>query len=87
MIQLTNEPGLSWVHDWAPDGDRIVFAGRRGTIWNVYSVSRTTREVKKLTNFDKLGAYVRYPAWSPLGDKIAYEYAESTGNIWMIELN
>ncbi|HKP68601.1 MAG TPA: winged helix-turn-helix domain-containing protein [Pyrinomonadaceae bacterium] len=87
MIQLTNEPGLSWVHDWAPDGDRIIFAGRRGTIWNVYSVSRTTREVKQLTHFDKLGSYVRYPAWSPLGDKIAYEYAESTGNIWMIELN
>ena len=87
MIQLTNEPGQSWVHDWAPDGDRILFAGRRGAIWNVYSVSRTTREIKQLTNFDKLSSYVRYPAWSPLGDKIAYEYAESTGNIWMIELN
>lgn len=87
LIQVTNEPGQSWVNDWAPDNDRILFAGRRGTSWNIYSVSRTTGEVTKLTNFDKLNSYVRYPAWSPLGDKIAYEYAESTGNIWMIELN
>jgi Tol biopolymer transport system component len=86
LIQLTDEPGQSWVNDWAPDNDRILFAGRRGTTWNVYSVSRTTREIKQLTNFDNLQSYVRYPAWSPLGDKIAYEYAESTGNLWMIEL-
>ena len=87
VIQLTNEPGQSWVSDWAPDNDRIIFAGRRGTNWNIFSVSRTTREVKQLTHFDKLTSYVRYPSWSPLGDKIAYEYAESAGNLWMIELN
>ena len=87
VIQLTNEPGQSWVSDWAPDNDRIIFAGYRGSTWNVYSVSRKTREVKQLTKLDKINSYVRYPAWSPLGDKIAYEYAESTGNIWMIELN
>ena len=87
IVQLTNEPGQSWVSDWAPDNDRLLFAGRRAAIWNIYSISRTTRETKQLTNFNKLNSYVRYPAWSPLGDKIAYEYAESTGNIWMIELN
>jgi Tol biopolymer transport system component len=87
LIQLTNESGQSWANDWGPDNDRMIFAGRRGPIWNIYSVSRTTREVKRLTNFDNLTSYVRYPAWSPLGDKIAYEYAESTGNLWMLELN
>ena len=87
IVQMTNEPGQSWVSDWAPDNDRLLFAGRRAAIWNIYSISRTTRETKQLTNFNKLNSYVRYPAWSPLGDKIAYEYAESTGNIWMIELN
>jgi Tol biopolymer transport system component len=86
IVQLSTDPGQSWVGDWAPDNDRLVFAGRRGTVWNIYAISRTTREVVKLTNFDKLNAYVRYPAWSPLGNKIAYEYAESNGNIWMIEL-
>jgi hypothetical protein len=27
-----------------------------------------------------------YPAWSPLGNQIVYEYAETTGNIWLMEL-
>jgi len=39
-----------------------------------------------LTSYTKLNAYVRYPSWSPLGEKIVYEYAETTGNIWMLEL-
>lgn len=87
VIQLTSEPGQSWVNDWSPDNDRIIYAGRRNSIWNIYSVSRTTREVKQLTNFDSMNTYVRYPVYSPVGDKIAYEYAQSTANIWMLELN
>lgn len=84
--QLTFDKGQSWVYDWSPDGDKIVFAGQREGIWNVYWVSRSSGQQKQLTNFTKLNSYVRYPAWSPLNDKIVYEYAETTGNIWMIEL-
>jgi Tol biopolymer transport system component len=64
----------------------MVFAGRRGAKWNIYSVSRTSGEVKQITTFDNINGFVRAPAWSPLGDKIAYEYNESLGNLWMIEL-
>ena len=52
----------------------------------MYWVSRTTKEQKQLTHYSKLNAYVRYPAWSPLGNQIVYEYAETTGNIWLVEL-
>src|SRR4030095_13148287 len=83
VIQLTSEKGQSWVYDWAPDNDRVIFAGQRDGVWNVYSVSRSTREQKKLTNFTKLNSYVRYTAWSPTNDRIVYECAETTGNIWM----
>jgi Tol biopolymer transport system component/DNA-binding winged helix-turn-helix (wHTH) protein len=86
IVQLTNEKGQSWVNGWSGDNDRIIFAGMRNGIWNVYSVSRTTREVRQLTYFDKINAYVRYPSMSPAGDKVAYEYAETTGNVWMVEL-
>ena len=86
IVQLTSEKGQSWVNGWAGDNDRIIFAGMRDGIWNVFSVSRTTREIRQLTHFDKINTYVRYPSMSPAGDKVAYEYAETTGNVWMVEL-
>jgi Tol biopolymer transport system component len=84
--QLTFERGLSWPFSWSPDGDKIAFAGYRDGIWNVYWVSRTDKTQKQVTNYTKLSSYVRYPGWSPLGNQIVYEYAESTGNIWILEL-
>jgi Tol biopolymer transport system component len=85
-IQLTDEPGLSWPNSFSPDGDKIAFAGMREGVWNLYWVSRKNKEQKRLTNFSKLNAYVRYPAWSPLGDRIVFEHAETTGNVWLMEL-
>lgn len=84
--QLTFDRGQSWPNGWSPDGDKIAFAGFRNGIWNVYWVSVKDKTQKQLTNFNKLNAYVRYPAWSPLGNQIVFEYAEMTGNIWMMEL-
>jgi eukaryotic-like serine/threonine-protein kinase len=86
LIQIVSEPGLSWPHSWSADGDKIAFAGRRNGIWNIYWVSRSTKQQKQLTNYSKLNAFVRYPAWSPLGNQIVYEYNETTGNIWLMEL-
>ena len=86
VTQLTFDHGQSWLHDWSPDGDKIVFAGERGGVWNIYWVSRSTKQVKQLTYYTTKNHYVRYPAWSPLGNQIVYEYAETTGNIWLMEL-
>src|SRR5215471_11804491 len=85
-IQLTFDKAGALHNDWSPDGDKVLFARQRDSIWNVYSVSRSTKAIKQMTTFAKLGAYVRYPAWSPLNNRIAYEYAETAGNIWMAEL-
>ncbi|OLE54805.1 MAG: hypothetical protein AUG51_06800 [Acidobacteria bacterium 13_1_20CM_3_53_8] len=84
--QLTFEHGRSWPYSFSPDGDRVLFAGERDGVWNVYWVSRTTKQQKQLTNYTKLNEFVRYPDWSPLGNQIAYEYSEATGNIWMLDL-
>jgi Tol biopolymer transport system component len=86
VTQLTSDPGQSWVHGWSPESDKIIFAGFRQGYWNLYWVSIATKTQKQLTHYAKLNAYVRYPAWSPLGNQIAYEYAETTGNIWLMEL-
>ena len=85
-VQLVSDNGLSWPHDWSHDGDKILFAGQREGVWNIYWVSRSTKEQKQLTHYSKFNAFVRYPAWSPSGNQIVYEYAETTGNVWVMEM-
>ena len=85
-VQLTFDKGQSWVYDWSPDGDKILFAGFRDGLWNVRWVSRSTKKQQQLTDYTKLNSFVRYPAWSPKGDQIVYEYSETTGNIWVADL-
>lgn len=83
---LVDVPGHSWAHDWSPDGDRIVFAGLRDGVWNIYWVSRSTSHVEQLTRFTSQSAFVRYPAWSPGNDQVAFEYNELAANIYLADL-
>jgi Tol biopolymer transport system component len=83
---LVTARGQSWPFSWAPDNDRIAFAGSRDGVWNVYSVSRTTKAVRQLTNFTSVEGYVRYPSWSKTRDAIVFERAEQRGSIWTAKL-
>jgi Tol biopolymer transport system component len=85
--RITRDRTQVWPNGWFPDGDRIVTAkiGDDGT-WNVWSVSRTTGAEKKITGYKGLNSYVRYPVVSPRGNQIVYEYSETIGNIWMLDL-
>jgi TolB protein len=85
-VQLNSDRGQSWPFSFSKDGDKIAFAGFRDGYWNVYWYSRSTKEEKQITKYKKLNAFVRYPSWSPLGNEIVYEYAETTGNIWMVQV-
>ncbi len=83
-IQLTSQAGQNWPFSFSPDSERIAFASLRDGEWNLWWVSRLTGEQQRLTESPRLGDYVRYPAWSPLGDRIVYELAETTGDIWLV---
>ena len=83
---VTSTPGQSWPQSFSPDGQRIAFAGQRGGVWNVYWVPVDGGRSDSVTSYDSPAIYVRYPNWSPLGDRIAYEYAESTSTVWVTEL-
>lgn len=84
-IPLTFARGQSWPYSWSPDGDKIVFAGARDGIWNLWWVSRSDKSVMQLTHNTKLNVYFRYPAWSPRANQIVSEYSESRGNIYLME--
>jgi Tol biopolymer transport system component len=83
---LVSDPVESWANSWSPDGDRIVFAGLRNGVWNIYWVSRSTRKVHQLTHFTSQSAFVRYPTWSPRNDQVAFEYNELEANIYVGDL-
>jgi len=82
---LTTGEGQSWPYSWSRDGRQVAFAGFRDGLWNVFSVSRESKRETRLTDYRRLNAYVRYPAWSPRDDQVVFEYAETTGNVWLLE--
>jgi Tol biopolymer transport system component len=86
VSRLTNEPDQSWVNGWAPDSDRIAFAARRGSVWNIAWVSRTSRVTRLVTSFTRPNQYVRYPVWAPGRDRIVFERGDVTGQIWTVEI-
>jgi Tol biopolymer transport system component/DNA-binding winged helix-turn-helix (wHTH) protein len=83
---LVVERGQSWPFSWAPDNDRIAFAGARDGVWNIYTVSRKTKDVRRLTDFNSVEGYVRYPSWSPARSRIVFERAEQRGSLWSMTL-
>jgi TolB protein len=83
--QLTSEPGHSWP-SWGPDNDRLVFAGERDGVWNLYTVSRRTRAVTRLTSFASGAAYILDPVWSPSGSRIVFEWGTPSATIWTMRL-
>jgi Tol biopolymer transport system component len=84
--EVVSTPGQNWPHSFSPDGRRLAFAGQRRGVWNVYWAPSDGGPERRLTDHDSPALYVRYPDWSPLGDRIAYEYAESVSTVWLTEL-
>jgi Tol biopolymer transport system component len=83
--ELLNERrGLAWAFSYSPDGRRIAFAGYRDDTWNLWWIDRATREEKRLTANTRLDLYIRYPSWSPKGDRIVYEQAETRGQVFLM---
>jgi Tol biopolymer transport system component len=79
---VVTESGQSWPFSWAPDNDRIAFAGERDGVWNIYTVSRKTKEIRQLTSFTSIEGYVRYPSWSRTRSTIVFVRAEQRGSLW-----
>jgi Tol biopolymer transport system component len=84
--QLTEGRGQAWPHSWAPDNDRIAFAGQRDGVWNIYTVSSRTRAVTQVTFFTSGSGYVRYPSWSPAGTRLVFERGLESASVWTMRL-
>lgn len=87
VTQISRGVEQAWVRSWSPDGSRVAFAAASEGRWNVWSGTRDGREQRQLTRYADEHHYVRNPDWSPKGDRLVYEFASFTGNIWTIRLD
>ncbi|HEV8267774.1 MAG TPA: hypothetical protein VGR00_06055, partial [Thermoanaerobaculia bacterium] len=72
---------------FSPDGTRVAFCGLRSGGWALYTVSRETKEIARVTLDLPFNDYVRYPEWSPRGDRIVYERGETAGGLYEVEFS
>jgi Tol biopolymer transport system component len=84
---ISRLPGQHWVHDWSPDGRRVLYAARRDGLWNVYWTDVESGEERRLTDYGRVRDSVRTPAWSPAGDLVAFERLEAWGAVWLMDLD
>ena len=86
LTQISRDVDQAWVRSWSPDGSRVAFAGARDGRWNVWSAGRDGSALLQMTDYGDEHHYVRNPEWSPTGDRLVYEFASFSGNVWTVHL-
>jgi Tol biopolymer transport system component/DNA-binding winged helix-turn-helix (wHTH) protein len=84
--QLVTDADHAWPNGWSPDDRAIVYAALREGRWAIEVVDVATARVRRLTEPGSASEYVRWPVWSPAGDRIVYERGYWTGNVWVAGL-
>lgn len=82
---VTRDVDQAWARSWSPDGTRIAFAGLEDGRWNVWWATRDGSRQQRLTDYTDEHHYVRNPEWSPRGDRLVYEFAQVSGNVWVVQ--
>ncbi len=83
--RLLTATGPSWVGSFSPEGTFVAYAGLRGLSWDI-AVAGPDAPERVLGLGVSEAAYLLYPAWSPLGNEIAYERSTARSNIWTLRL-
>lgn len=79
-------PGQWYAGGWSADGKKILVAGNQGSGWALFAVERATRRLHRITPDLPLRMYLRYPRLSPNGVRLAYEFNESKGNVFIARI-
>lgn len=85
-VRIVKDGGVNYPNSFSPDDSKILYAGLEDGVWNIYWVSTSTHEIRRLTHYQNSRTFVRNPDWALTGDKIVYEFNESKGNVYLGEL-
>ena len=80
---VIDRPGQWFGGSWSADGRLIFTAGNQGNGWALFAADRNTRQLHRITPDLPLRMYLRYPRISPVGARLAYEFNESKGNVFI----
>jgi Tol biopolymer transport system component len=80
---VIEQPGKWYAGGWSADGKEILVAGNQGNGWALFAVERQSRKLHRITPDLPLRMYLRYPRLSPDGVRLAYEFHESKGNVFI----
>ncbi len=82
--RITNHPGIDSSPSWSPDGKEIVFVSDRTGNPQLYITDSRGQHVRRLSTGRN---YCTSPAWSPVGDLIAYNAMVAGGkfHIYLID--
>ncbi len=84
-LAVSRDVDQAWVRSWSPDGRRVAFAALHNGRWNVWWAMADGTRQQQLTDYSDEHHYVRSPEWSPRGDRLIYEFATVSGNVWVVE--
>ncbi len=84
LRQLTHARGQTWVRSWSPDGKKMAVAAQRDGRWSLRWIDVQTAQESLFAPINPPRVYVRYPDWSPKGDRLLFERGEIRGNIWTV---
>ena len=83
---LVSGAGPHYPYSFESDSRRIAYTACPDGVWNVYTVDRTTGEIKQVTHYTAFGSVVRSPTWKPGAEQMAFEFTEVKGNVYSIDL-
>lgn len=82
---ISRDVSQSWARSWSPDGTRVAYAALDNGRWNVWWALRDGTRQVRLTDYTDQHHYVRSPEWSSQGDRLVYEFAQVSGNVWIVQ--
>lgn len=88
QTNLTGSPSADQHPTWSPDGSKIAFASNRDgahlDIWVMNADGSSPMNLTPLPDSTESGEAGTEPAWSPDGNRIAYNYQ---GDVWVMNVD
>ena len=84
LRQVQTTRGRAWGGRTSPDGERVVYVTSDKGPWHL-AVAGPDHPEQKLVAFEGFG-YVRWPDWSPDGDRIAYEETSAEAQVYTMAM-